>query len=78
MGEKLGREMIFSRKPKPWLISGDAPDWPSIEADLDETLAAARNGCLEIIFRDVYDVADRATLSRWAELVRSRIGGKRM
>jgi hypothetical protein len=78
MGEKLGREIVFSRKPKPWLISGDAPDWPAIEADLDETLSATRDGCLEIIFRDVYSVADRVTLRRWADLVRSRIGGRRM
>jgi hypothetical protein len=76
MGEKLGREIIFSRKPKPWLISGSAPDWSAIEADLDETLSAARDGCLEIIYRDVYSINDRSTLHRWLELVRSRIGGE--
>jgi hypothetical protein len=78
VGEKLGREIIFSRKPKPWLISGDAPDWSGLEADLDATLDAARGGCLEIIFRDVYSVKERSTLTRWADLVRSRVGGKRI
>ncbi len=67
---------MFSRKPKPWLISGASPDWPGPrEADLDETLDAARDGCLEIICRDVYRIdGDRPRLRRWTDLVRSRIG----
>lgn len=73
MGERLGRTQVFSRKPKPWLISGDAPDWEALEQDAAETLAAARGGCLEIIYRDVYRInGDRARLKRWADLVRSR------
>jgi hypothetical protein len=75
MGEKLDGKIIFSRKPKPWLITGDAPDWDGLRQDLDETLAAVPNGRLEIIYRDVYRVGSRANLRRWAELVRSRIGG---
>ena len=78
VGEMLGREIIFSRKPKPWLISGDPPDWAGLEKDLDETLEAAKDGCLEIIYRDVYSVKERSTLTRWADLVRSRVGGKRL
>jgi hypothetical protein len=78
MGEKLGRDIIFSRKPKPWLLSGSAPDWPALAADLDATLAATRDGCLEIIFRDVYAIDERPTLRRWVDLVRSRIGGQRL
>jgi hypothetical protein len=77
MGEKLGRERVFSRKPRPWPISGPAPDFENLEQDLDDTLAAARDGCLEIIYRDVYRInGDRPRLRRWVELVRSRIGGK--
>ena len=75
MGEKLGRNCVFSRKPKPWQIGVDMPDWESLEKDLDETLYAARNCCLEIIYRDVYRISSRAYPGRWAELVRSRIGG---
>jgi hypothetical protein len=75
MGEKLGRTCVFSRKPKPWLISLDTPDWEGLEKDLDETLDAARDGCLEIIYRDVYRISSRDHLRRWSELVRSRIGG---
>jgi hypothetical protein len=78
MGEKLGRQCVFSRKPKPWLIGVDVPDWESLEKELDETLEAARDGCLEIIYRDVYRVSSRAHLRRWVDLVRSRIGGARL
>jgi hypothetical protein len=75
MGERLGRTCVFSRKPKPWLISGDSPDWDGLEKDVDETIAAARDGCLEFLFRDVYRVnGDLTRLRRWVELVRSRIG----
>ncbi len=76
MAERLGKSRVFSRKPKPWLISGASPDWPGLEADLDGTIAAARDGCLEIICRDVYRIdGDRPRLRRWTDLVRSRIGG---
>ncbi len=75
MGEKLGKSCVFSRKPKPWLISGDAPNWEELEKDVDETVAAAKDGCLEIIFRDVYRINDdRSRLRRWVDLVRSRVG----
>jgi hypothetical protein len=76
MAEKLGRERIFSRKPKPWPISGPAPDFEALREDLDDTLTAARDCCLEIIYRDVYNInGDRSRLRKWVELVRSRIGG---
>jgi hypothetical protein len=43
---------------------------------MDETLAAARDCNLEIIYRDVYRIhGDRPRLRRWVELARSRIGG---
>ena len=72
----LGRTRVFSRKPKPWLLSGPRADWDGIEKDLDETLAAARDCCLEIICRDGYRIdGDRPRLRRWADLIRSRVGG---
>lgn len=75
MGERLGKEVVFSRKPKPWFLSGETPDWEGLENDVDETVSAARNGCLEILYRDVYRVnGDLARLRRWVDLVRSRIG----
>jgi hypothetical protein len=77
IAEKLGRNIIYSRKPRPWPISGPTPDWATLESDLDETLTAARDCNLEIIYRDVYRIeGDRPRVRRWVELVRSRIGGK--
>jgi hypothetical protein len=76
IAEKLGQQYVFSRKPRPWPISGPNPDWQALEADLDETLAAARDCNLEIIYRDVYRIeGERERLRRWVNLVRSRIGG---
>lgn len=75
IAEKLGRNVVFSRKPKPAPISGANPDWDVLQQDIDETLAAARDCNLEIIFRDVYRInGDRPRLTKWAQMVRSRIG----
>jgi hypothetical protein len=75
IAEKLGRNYVFSRKPKAAPISGPNPDWDELEQDLDETLAAARDCNLEIIYRDVYRInGDRPRLTKWTQMVRSRIG----
>jgi hypothetical protein len=75
MAEKLGRGTVYSRKPKAWPISGENPDWETLRQDLDETLHAARDCNLEIIYRDVYRICgDRPRLRAWTDLVRSRIG----
>jgi hypothetical protein len=74
IAEKLGKQVVFSRKPRPWPISGSAPDWVALREDIDETLAAARDCNLEIIYRDVYRIeGDRPRLRKWVELVRSRL-----
>jgi hypothetical protein len=75
MAEKIGRKVVFSRKPKPWLISGANPDWDALRKDADETLSAARDCNLEFICRDVYRIdGDRTRLHRWVEMVRAQIG----
>jgi len=75
VAERFGREVVFSRKPKPWAISGYTPDWDELKKDLDETLAAARDCHLEIIYRDVYRIhGDRPRLRRWVEMVRAATG----
>ena len=74
MGEKLGKQYIYSRKPKTWLISTDNPDWDAIRQDLEETLAAARNCNLEIIYRDVYRLHDnQKSPMKWMEMVKAMI-----
>jgi hypothetical protein len=76
MAEKLGKNCVFSRKPKPWPISGYTADWDALQKDTDETVAAARDCNLEIIYRDVYRIqGDRSRLRRWADIVRAAVGG---
>lgn len=75
IAEKLGRNVVFSRKPRPAPISGPAADWESLESDAQATIDAARECNLEIIFRDVYRIGnDRTRLRRWAEMVKAKIG----
>jgi hypothetical protein len=74
MAEKVGKNVVLARKPKPWPISGESPDWDALEQDIDETVAAMGHCNLEIVYRDVYRInGDRDRLRHWAELVRSRI-----
>ena len=77
IAKKLGRNYVFSRKPRPAPISGVNPDWEMLRKDARETINAAKKCNLEIIFRDVYRINnDRPRLRKWAEMVRSEIGGK--
>lgn len=74
IAQKLGKNCVFSRKPKPSPISGVTPDFETLKQDIDETVTAAKDCNLEIIFRDVYRINnDRSRLRKWADLVRSRI-----
>jgi hypothetical protein len=72
VAEMLGRDYVYSRKPDPVPISGPTPHWERAEADLRRTNEATRDGNVELLFRDVYDVGgDRTRLARWVELARS-------
>jgi hypothetical protein len=71
MAERLGKAYVFSRKPKAAPLSGASPDWDALRDDLIETAQAARDCNLEIVYRDVYRISDRACLRRWVEMARS-------
>ncbi len=76
MGEMLGREYVYSRKPTPAYISGAYPEWDLVEKDVRDTLAAARDCNLEFCFRDIYTVdGDRSRLARWTEMTRAFMNG---
>lgn len=76
IAEQLGRNYVFSRKPWPAPISGVTPDWDGLRKDARETINAAKNCNLEIVYRDVYRINnDRPRLRKWAEMLRSEIGG---
>lgn len=53
-GELLGNKYVFSRKPVPAYVSTPSPEWDMVEKDAIETRNATKNGCVEIILRDVY------------------------
>lgn len=75
IAELLGLKVVYSRKPRPTPISGASADWPALEADLDATLAAAKNCNLEIVFRDVYRIGgDRSRIAKWAQMAKRKIG----
>jgi hypothetical protein len=75
MGEILGRDYVYSRKPTPAYISGTSPDWDRLEKDVRDTLLAARDCNLELCFRDIYTIdGDRPRLRAWVDMARSLIG----
>jgi hypothetical protein len=72
VAELLGKQYVYSRKPRPAYISGAHPDWGLLEKDMRDTCAVARDCNLEILFRDVYTVnGDRARLQKWVDMTKS-------
>lgn len=75
MGELLGRDYVYSRKPTPAYISGASPDWDLVREDVMKTKQAAENCNLEILFRDIYTIDhDRPRLSKWVEMTKGIFG----
>ncbi len=68
VGELLGNKYVFSRKPTPAYISSETPNWDLIEKEAKQTRDATKNGCVEIICRDVY--SSKCTPKRAKEWVR--------
>ncbi len=74
MAKALGRNVVFSRKPNPTLISTGRFDEEAIRADIRQTLEAAGDCRLEIIMKDVHTLNNEPErLSRWVQLVREEI-----
>jgi len=75
MGEKLGKDYVYSRKPVPAYISGTAPDWDLCRKDVQDTLDAAKDCNLEFCYRDLYTINyDRKRLKKWVDMTRAMIG----
>ncbi len=72
VGEILGKDYVYSRKPLPTYISGTYPDWSLLEKDVKDTLAAAKDCNLEFCYRDIYTLnGDRSRLSQWVNMTRA-------
>ncbi len=54
--ELLGNRYVYSRKPVPAYISSEAANWELVEKEAVKTAKAAKNCCVEVIFRDAYSV----------------------
>jgi hypothetical protein len=75
VAEMLGHRYVYSRKPTPALVSGANPPWDLARTDMERTYAATKNGCVEILFRDLYTVAgQRSRLAEWVRMTRSIFG----
>ena len=76
IGEMLGQQYVYSRKPTPAYISGAQPYWDLLKKDMQATFAAAKNCNLEICFRDIYTIeGDYPRLKRWVEMTRALMNG---
>ncbi|MCL6088332.1 MAG: hypothetical protein M1475_07960 [Actinobacteria bacterium] len=72
MGEIIGKDYVYSRKPKPSYISGAAANWDGAKNDMINTLEAAKNCNLEIILRDVIDFGrDKDRIKKWVSMTKS-------
>jgi hypothetical protein len=70
---KIGPDFVFSRKPSPAYLAGDAWDPDRVARDLRETRdACARHGCpLEFILKDISTVGYQPSrLWEWADIAR--------
>ena len=75
VAELLGNNYVYCRKPTPVFFSGKNPDWDNLKKDMQDTWNAAKNGSLEIVVRDVYDIdGDMPRISQWVEMTKSIVG----
>ena len=75
MAQACGREIVYSRKPHPTLVSTDNFDEDAIRADLQETMDAAKGCRLEVIMKDVHTLRNQhERLPRWVQIAREVCG----
>jgi len=75
VGEMLGRDYVYSRKPTPSYMSGVQPDWELMEEDMKKTYAAGKDCNVEILVRDLYTInGDRPRLRKWVDMTKSIFG----
>jgi hypothetical protein len=75
VAEMLGNRYVYSRKPTPALVSGTNPPWDLAKEDMTKTYRATKNGCVEILFRDLYTVGrDRGRLAEWVSMTKAIFG----
>jgi hypothetical protein len=76
--ERIGRDFVFSRKPRPALLAEDTFPEEAIRADLEETYGAcARQGTpVEFILKDISTVRyEPHRLWKWADIAMNVVQG---
>lgn len=74
MAAACGRQVVYSRKPNPSLISTTQFDEPAIRADLRKTLNAAKGCRIELIMKDVHTLNNQPErLARWVQIARETV-----
>jgi hypothetical protein len=73
-GELFGKKYVFSKKPVPAYVSTPSANWELVEKEAKATRDATKNGCVEIICRDVYSAVctpQRAVewVQRWKRIM---------
>lgn len=77
MAEKLGKKVVYSRKPTPAFLSGEHADWDLAKKDMEKTYRATRNNSCntEVLIRDLYTVGgDIPRLAEWVKMTKSIFG----
>lgn len=74
--EIMGNKFVCSRKPTPSYISGKSPNWELARKDIENTVKSFKNGIIEFVVRDVYDInGDMPRLKQWVDMTKSIING---
>jgi hypothetical protein len=74
LAEALGKNIVFSRKPSPTLISTEHFCQDAIEKDIRDTIAIARDCRLEIVMKDVHTLNNEPDrLPKWVDIARKVI-----
>jgi hypothetical protein len=77
--ERIGPDYVFSRKPSPALLAGDAWEPGAVRRDLEETLdACTRHGCpVEFILKDISTVRYQPQrLWEWVDVAMAVVSGR--
>ena len=78
MAQQLGGHYVYSRKPKPTLVSTEQFDEGLVRQDLRTTMEITReHGCsVEIIMKDVHTLSGHPDrLTRWVQIAREETAG---
>ena len=69
MAQALGKDMVYSRKPHPILVSTEKFDEEAIRGDITKTLSIARDCRVELVMKDVHTLNNQPErLTRWVEI----------